>query len=338
MQSPRFSIFLILILLLQACGGGNNGVDTSDVDVKFNAFDFYQDFRNFDTKDCNGSLSQLQSKYPKFLNFYLDTLLDIGSLPTNAELCENITMVMEHKDLKFLADTINIVYPNTENAQAEIEKLYKHIKYYLPEWKAPDVYFFDGGLKLWQVVSYQDYLAIGLDMFLGDDFPYYAARQVPMYMMPNFKTDQIPVQSAKVIYNDLFPFMDATAVDFLQLMIENGKRILFLDFMLPDIPIEDFFGIKKEQMDWLNNSEAGIYNFFVQKDMLYNTSMKDNMKYISPAPHSPMMPEQAPAQTGVFIGYKILQKYMEETGKSLVETLREKDYNQIFQRSKYKPH
>ncbi len=336
MNKVLLTIAILLSISLCSCRDGE-GIDTSDVDVNYSSYDFYLDFRKFDTSDCGASLSALEKSYPRFLNFYLDTLLDIGSLRNDPELCSHISMVINHKDLKFLADTIEIVYPNTERAQKSITELYKNIKYYHHQWTAPDVYFFDGGLKLWQVVSYENYIAIGLDMFLGDDFPYYAARQVPMYMMPNFRSDQIPIQTAKVIYNDLYPFSNATASDFLQLMIENGKRLLFLQYVQPDRSMDEFLAISPDKMKWLEENEAGVYNFFVQRDMLYNTSMKDNMKYISPAPRSAGMPEQAPAQTGSYIGYRVLCKYMSENDKGLVETLSEKDYNRIFQQSHYKP-
>ncbi len=333
----NIGISIVIVLYIFSCDV-KNSVDVSKVEVDFKSENFYKDFLQFDTTRCSDQVQIFQNKYPHFFNFYLDTLMNVGGINTVGDgLCPKISFLLNNKDLKFLADTINLVYPNLENTEAEILDMYRHVKYYEPQWQAPKVIFFDGGLRLWSVVMYQDFLGVGLDMYLGKDFQYYASRSVPEYMKYAMEPEQIPIQMAKVIYDDAYFFDINTASDFLQMMIESGKRILYLEYVIPNADGAARFAISPEKYQWMVDNEGEIYNYFIRQDMIYSTEMKDNLKYIQEAPHSQGMPAESPGQTGVFIGYRILKAYMEQTDASLMETIKNPDYKTLFERSKYKP-
>lgn len=336
MRSILVQIMLLLVII-QGCSESKK-VDVSGVKIDLSTYDFYQDFRTFDTTACTSETQRLADTYPSFFNFYLDTLMGVGNIDTlNTSLCDKISFLKNNKDLRFLSDTILTVYPNTDKQNAQLKSLFKHIKYYIPEWKVPNIYFFDGGLRLWSVVIYQDYVAIGLDMFLGKDFQYYASRQIPTYMSERMEPTQIPVLTAKALYEDLSKLSIQSATDFLQMMIESGKELLFMRYVLPDFAENELFSLSEEKYKWLEENEAQIYNYFITHDMIYSTVMKDNLKYIQEAPYSPGMPTESPGKTGVYIGYKILLQYIQNTGASLMSTITNQDYQEIFEKSHYKP-
>ncbi len=332
----KFTLTALLVIILYACG--DHKVDVSNVKAPFKTHDFYLDFMQFDTTDCERQVEVLSQKYPDFFNFYTDTLMDVGNIDTiDRDLCGKLSFLRNNKDLKLLADSVIAQYPDTRKPTVDLKNLFKHIKFYLPDWPVPDVYYFDGGLRLWSVVIYKDYIAIGLDMFLGREFPYYSSRQIPAYMAERFEPSQIAVQAGKAIYQDISKLDVNSAKDFLQMMIESGKEVLFLEYVLPDRETCELFSLSEQKYQWLESNEAEIYNYFITHDMIYSTIMKDNIKYIQEAPYSPGMPTESPGKTGVYIGYKILKEYMEKTDSDLMTTLRNTDYREIFEQSGYKP-
>src|SRR5690606_17351903 len=88
-----------------------------------------------------------------------------------------------------------------------------------------------------------NYLGIGLDQFLGPDFWPYESPEVgiPKFISRFAVKENIPIVAATVLYNNYY---DANHEDksFLELMIMEGKRMLFLSKMLPNIPEDRLFG------------------------------------------------------------------------------------------------
>jgi uncharacterized protein YjaZ len=47
--------------------------------------------------------------------------------------------------------------------------------------------------------------------------------------------------------------------------------------------------------------------------------------------------EQAPGNVGSFVGYRIVEQYMKQTGVTTAELLQNRDIREIITRAKYKP-
>jgi len=80
-----------------------------------------------------------------------------------------------------------------------------------------------------------------------------------------------------------------------------------------------------------------MWSFFLEKDLIYETSTSKTFKYINQSPSSPGMPAEAPGRTGVYIGFKIVERYMQKNPNISLEKLllEEDDYQKMIK--KYKP-
>jgi len=72
--------------------------------------------------------------------------------------------------------------------------------------------------------------------------------------------------------------------------------------------------------------------------MEYFSKAEKINKYINPSPHSPGMPPRAPGRTANYIGWKIINAYMQRFPETTFQDLVKMDDAQaLLQKSRYKP-
>lgn len=330
-----------VLLLLQSCGDKAQKVDVSDISINLTVRPFYADISALDTNDFGNGLLRLREKYPDFLDFYLDTLLPFNKVNgayNDPQRTANIRNILIHKDYAHLIDTVNEVFPDTKIYDEQIKDMLKHVKYHCPQWQLPtELTYFVSCLNRWTAFTHQNTIGIGLDMFLGQNFKPYEAISLPHYALINHTPENIPMWAAKAVYQDNFAETQQGMKDLVGLMIANGKELLFLESVLPELKFNLIMGCTPEQLAWCEANEALIFNLFMQQNLLFSKDFQQIMRYVTPGPNSAGFPPEAPGNLGTFIGYRILRSYAERTGNSLSEILQEPDANLIFQRSKYKP-
>jgi uncharacterized protein YjaZ len=129
----------------------------------------------------------------------------------------------------------------------------------------------------------------------------------------------------------------------LDLIIQKGKEQYFLHKLLPTAPDSTLFGYKQKQIEWCNNNEALIYNFFVQ--MLYSKEAQNIMPYITDGPFArglePVnaVDKTTPGSIGTWLGYKIVASYMAKNNSISLKQLTEQnlDAGKFLEMANYKP-
>lgn len=337
----------LLICSFISCNNNNQQVDLSKVKIETKYYPFYQDFSKLDTVNLQQNLIALKSKYPHFLDFYLDTLVGLNvkqsyaAAVTSADFNKENTALksfLSYKDYRNLFDTVNIVFPNTAPIDKELDKLFKNIKYYDSTFYIPkNVYYFVSGLnKFTAVIQNETNFGIGLDMFLGKGFAPYRSIGIPDYALVKFTKENIPIWASSAIFEDKYPFLDEDKT-LLDLIIEKGKEMYFIDKVLPDVPQNLKFGYTEEQMKWAKDNEAQIYNFFLQNKLIYEKNQQKIMRYVANEPTTPGFPQDSPGNLGSYIGLRIIQEYAKNTNASLKELLEEDNGQKILTKANYKP-
>jgi hypothetical protein len=180
-------------------------------------------------------------------------------------------------------------------------------------------------------------LGIGLDMFLGRQYPYYASVGIPDYMTRRLEPQYIMVNAFRAIYEELYPFQ-AEGRTLLDMMLQRGKGQYFLKKVLPFAHDTLLFGYTKTQLDWCTGNEAQVYNFFIRENLLYETNWQKILRYVNDGPNSTGMPLESPGNIGSWLGLRILEAYLSRNPDlSLPQVLELTDAQQILQDARYKP-
>ena len=121
-------------------------------------------------------------------------------------------------------------------------------------------------------------------------------------------------------------------------IIHHGKLMYFVDAMLPKTPDSLKIGYSKAQFEFCKNNEAQMWNYMVEKKMLFSTNRMDIIRYINDGPTTSGFPAESPARAGVWIRWQIVRKYMDSHPETTLEQLMQNsDYQQILNESEYFP-
>lgn len=317
-----FCAFILIPAILFSVGCGEHGEkipDVSKIEVSLKTYRFDKDIYGLDTNHLGTGLQQLSVKYPDFLNYFLDTLMAFGiwnNYTDTAAGVRSLDTFITNKDYANLEDTIKIMYPDCKEQDMALTEGFRFVKYYLPDYQVPRVFYLNMGLAKWGTFPVDNStLCVGLDMFLGENYPHYKDVGVPSYMGAHFRKSYLPVSFFKTVYQTLKPFNqdDKTLLD---LMIQRGKEQYFLHKVLPHTPDSVLFGFTGVQLKWCSENEGLAYNFFIHQKLLYSKEGHAITPYVYDGPfakdlESPAAPvKMTPGNIGSWLGYRIVSAYM----------------------------
>jgi hypothetical protein len=312
--------------------------DVSGIHIPYQSYAFYKDFSKLNPNDIAAGLQQLKAKYPEFADFYLDSLIGFGYYGNYAQRIPMMDSFLLQKDYRSLLDTVNMAFPDTKQYDEWLKKSFRYLAYYDSTFDIPErVYYFVSGLSGIPAELQNDKsVGIGLDYYLGRDFLPYAQIGIPTYATVRFTDKNIPIWLGRAVYGDKYPF-NPTDKDLLDMIIQRGKELYFLEKFAPYLEDEVKFGFTKEQLDWCRKNESMVYNFFIGNNLLFDKSLQKTLRYVNDGPSSAGMPPESPGNTGSYIGWRIVKKYMEHNAVSMHELLEMKDAQKILNDSGYKP-
>jgi len=230
----------------------------------------------------------------------------------------------------------NEVFKDTEQLNEELSQAFRYLKYYFPEHNIPDIYLHISGFNQSIVVD-SAWLSISVEKYLGADCEFYEWLSTPVYLRHKMIPEKIVPDVMKAIAMTDFPGKKQNE-DVISHMIHEGKLLYFIKSMIPDIQDSLLFDYNEKQLDWCQNSEAGLWAGMVERKHLYNSERMVIQKYVGDGPFSYYFGQESPGRAAVFLGYRIVEAYMKEHPELTVfQLMHETDGHKILRLSRYRP-
>jgi gliding motility-associated lipoprotein GldB len=333
-------LFFLICLAALSCNS-KKSVDISNIKLNIPIERFDQELSSLNSDSISEIAPVLRKKYTWFYDDYMEKM--VGAGPTwDTVYYTNLRSILRNKDYLELSSTVAQTFPSLEKQQLELNQAFRYIKYYYPKQKFPRLISFISGFAVQTPIG-NDYIGIGLDMFLGKngDRFYPALRQsIPQYISRRFNPENIsPRVIEAFIREEMFLENDADRT-LISKMVYNGKILYFMDSVLPAITDILKIGYSTEQLEWCKENEAGIWAYFLENDLLFESDYMKIQRYLSEAPFTPGLGENSSSapKLGVWTGWQIVRQYMEKNPDISVQQLMlEKDAQKILAGSKYKP-
>ena len=237
-----------------------------------------------------------------------------------------------------LYDEVQRKFPAVDGLEKDFEGLFKHIKYYYPNFESPKVITLVSDDLQTKAIYAQGLVLVPLSLYLGADNRLYDYEELPRYKVLQFEPSQIlPDVVTSFAASKITPPHDRTL---LALMIYYGKELYMQDLLLPDITDADKIGYTPEQLKWATENESEMWRYFVERNLLYDTDSKLAPRFINPAPFSKFYLEldnESPGRLGRWLGWQIVRSYAENNKNVTLQELLAMDAKTIFENSKYKP-
>jgi hypothetical protein len=336
-NSPYLLLGLLLFVTAVACKSKRQVPDVSGIPVHLQVDRFDRDLFAIDTLHIEASLDKLQQKYPGFINDYLYNILALP--PMKDSVVKKLKLFI--RDYRPVYDSVQAHFPSLQPAEQTLKLALQLVQHYFPRYKTPSrVIGFVGPVEGYGNVLTGSGFAVGLQLYLGKDFPAYQTdyiREVyPEYQSRRFEAAYIPVNCMRNLLDDLYPSKDA-GKPLVELMVESGKRLYVLDQLLPYTADTLKTGYTQAQLEGCYKHEALIWNFFLQNDLLYNTDPVVIRDYITDGPKTAALGDASPGNIGQFVGWQIVKKWMGRKEGVSLETLLQTPAKQILEEAKYKP-
>lgn len=306
--------------------------DVSDIKVELSIQRFEQALFALDTNNLR--LADLEKSYPKFYPLYTQQIIQNprNPLPAEAAIRDFLSYPMLHK----LNDTVQQVYGDLSGLEADLEQLFTYQKYYLPQLPTPKVVTTVSEFAVDAFTFGDSLVGIGLDMFLGKDFPGYDPNFYPEYLRRQFRAEYIPVRLARAIAQNQLPEQPGTRL--LDYMLQNGKALYLVDCLLPYTPDSLKMGYTQAQMDGAYANEKNVWARILEQNLLYSTDFKEFRKMITPSPNAPVIYTEAPGEIGNWVGWQIVKAYMRRFPETTIKELfAMQDAQKFLEAAKYRP-
>ena len=247
-----------------------------------------------------------------------------------------VTLLLFHTLQQQMFAEIEKTYTDFNVINDEILGLFQHLKYYYPEFKTPRV------ITLINDVDYRNktivtdsIVLIAIDNYLGSDHEFYG--NIQKYLRQNFEAKQIvPDLATEYAQKHIY---QPSRKSLLDEMIYFGKILYFKDVMIPFKTDVEKIGYMPDELAWAIENEPNIWEFFVERELLFETDPKLAGRFINPAPFTKFNLEldvESPGRLGQYMGWQIVRAYMENNDTDFKDMLR-MDATELFNNSKFKP-
>lgn len=331
--------FLIIISLVVGCMG-KNIPDVSNIKVDLQVQRFEDDLFAIDTLHVDSSLQILQKKYPLFTQDFVFNILALPAQPDSALVVNNniVAFISSYQSLKVSA---KLKFSDIQAIEKDVKKALQFVRFYFPEYKLPTkLITFVGPVNSYANILTADALAVGLQLYLGNEYPLYnsvAFEEIyPSYISRRFSKEYVAVNCIKTITDDMFPDKSA-GKPLIEQMIQAGKKLYLLDQLMPEVPDTIKTGYSQMQLEGCIDNERAIWSFFARNELLFNTDPSITRDYMNDAPSTQVFGKESPGFIGQFVGWQIIKKWVKKNDEKTLAQIMNTNPKLIFEEAKYKP-
>jgi len=324
----RAVLLMIVSVLFHGCVNDNcrDSIDPVTIDIQVYRFE-EQLFKASSEKEIEKFLVENKRFASLFLN--------ADQYPGDSVLASIIFNLFQNKAIDTLYQEAIEAFKNFEEIEEEIETGLGRLTSLYPQVEVPKMQTTISGLAEGaDLLITNKEIIIGLDFFIGEEATFKPMR-IPNYILNRYDTEHLPSIVLKFISSQFVTpgKGDALLVE----MIDHGKSLFLTSLIMPCTPENIIMGYTEEEWHDVFSNDEIIWANFIQNKWLYETDHNIKQKFIGERPNVYEIGDKCPGRIGVWLGWQIVKKYVEQNEISPTDLMKETDHNKIFAKSKYKP-
>ena len=162
-------------------------------------------------------------------------------------------------------------------------------------------------------------MLVGLNHYLGADFEGY--KYFEPYQRVNKRIDQLQYDVAEAAVGSAYPMSTDADATVLSHLLYQGALIEAKMQLVPDADLADALGYTAEQLEWMDANEAQAWDALITRNLLYSQSVTDAGRLILPSPSTTILHPDSPGRAGRYIGYRIVQAYLDSNPDAALSDL-----------------
>jgi uncharacterized protein YneF (UPF0154 family) len=280
-------------------------------------------------------MDNLAQKYPDFFYLFTKNIINIGD-SSNPQMHMQLKGFLNDQNINEMYRQVQKQFKDVSSYNSELTAAFKGYHYFFPQSVVPEITYFVSGYNYANITT-KNTLAIGLEMYLGSEYEPYTLLKIPLYKQKLMRKEYLVADAVQAWISTEFE-KEEDYTGLLNQMLYKGKVLYTLEKLIPNLSDTILFGYTQEQLNWCNSNESKIWSHFIEKKLLFAALRGDSFKYINEGPFTAGFPRESPGKIGVWLGYKIIKKYVEQQPQiTLKQLFDNRNAQQILTNSKYKP-
>jgi hypothetical protein len=322
---------------MTSCKKNRYKINTRSINAKIEIKRLEKDLFTLNPNEITSKVPLLRQKYKGFLQLF-SYVINTGDI-NDASFGDFLVRFCTDKQNNDVFALTMKLYPDVKKIESELQDAFRHYLYYFPEKNIPSVFTCITGFNN-SIITGDSVLGIGLDRYLGAECEYYPKLEIYKYMAARMTPGNIVPDC---IYGWAASEWDFSTIKYpvdnvLAEIIHNGKLKYFERCMLPDLDDEMIFGFTHDQVKFCKNNESQMWQYLIEKDLLFKTDQFIIRKLTGEAPFTSYFTNESPGRAAVWLGFRIVESYMMKTpGIKIEELLKDTDVQGILEKAKYSP-
>ncbi len=329
MSNKSVLILIIVIRLVVGCSSNPLDINAENIHIATK-------FVNLDSVMIQSDSASLMDYHHKFnhsmraiYDYELKYCLGVGNTD-DFSFYRGISFFKKDQYIKRLEKQIEKDFSDLSLYKRDMINGFKHLKFHFQRGKIPTYIIFMNSFFASSAFSTNHEIGIGLERYLGEKAG--VIRELPANDFPEWikKGFDKHFMTRDVLCSWIMThYVEEVNGNLAQEMVRWGKILYLTQAALPDLNPAVILRYSDQSYQWAMKNEYSFWNYLVNQKILFKSDELTKVNILKDAPFTIGYDAKSPDRMGQFIGFRIIQKYMEATGCNVSEMLN-KPYEEIL--------
>ncbi len=340
----NYAFLCFIGLLLSRCSSEKPRViELPDQQKSYRFERFDQSFFSLDAKDSS-DFQAFKEQHGEFFKVYIEHILNFGSIedPALPLYIENYSNNLNVRDLWQIVQDDFADLSHIEKTISDGLNRYKSVfeKDTIPKLYASITGFnyYNAPIAPRKIFVTSRALSVNLDLYLGPEQEWYKKVGFPLFFSKTMHEEYLQADVIRgFLYSNFFD-QQTMPKELVFRMLYEARIVYLASKLLPQTKAYKIFGFTPQQYKWCVEHEAQIWTTLVNNQLLFEKSAQKIEHYFTEGPFTKDFPKESPAKAVLYVGYKIIEQYMQnQPDVSFQRLMKAQNFKQMFSQAKYNP-
>lgn len=181
-----------------------------------------------------------------------------------------------------------------------------------------------------------DELLIDMGVYALPYMEKYGFVGVPRYLVNLCKKEYLLTDCVAAVVRNLVYMPEVNEPTLLDIMVMEGKVMYVTNRVLPNVADSVKLRYSGDQLDWARKNEKNMWAYLMQEQLLFESNHARYHNLVDEAPFTNAFGNTSAPRCATFLGWHIVEDYMDKTGASVKELMAETDSQKILRQSGYR--
>ncbi|MBI1838352.1 MAG: hypothetical protein HYR91_13905 [Flavobacteriia bacterium] len=322
--------FTISLILLFSCKENKLDVSISNVQINTQYIDLDSIIFYCKNEKILKNHQIYKKRIPDIYDYQIGYCLQIGRVVDTA-FVNSIVKFRADPFIQRLEKRIREKFKSFKKHEESINNGLKHLKVHFPKGKIPTKIVFMNSLFRANAWSTNHEIGIGIERYLGNKTD--VIQELPNEPFYDWIKEGMDIQFLErdaLCSWIMTHYVPEKKSNLAESIITWGKIIYLTEAAFPDKEKHQIIRYAAKDYQWALENEYSLWKFLVDEKKIFKNDEREMANFLNDGPFTIGLPEKGPDRLGQFIGWRMIQKYMEKKEITLTQLMKI-PYNEILQ-------